>query len=84
LSTDPPAARSNSTSQGSGETRYTGRGGAGNYQWNDEKEAKAKQEAEQMEVELKELVKRDVEAGLTPPNKAYLGNGNQATGVGWN
>ena len=74
--TDPTSVRSTSANQGSGETRYIGRGGAGNYQWNAEKEARAKQEIEQKEFELKELVKKDVETGLTPPNKAYLGNEN--------
>lgn len=49
-----------------------GRGGAGNYQWN----TGEKQETEQKELELRELVKRDVEAELMPPNKAHLRNGD--------
>jgi len=73
---DQTSGRSTSPSQESGEIRYTGRGGAGNYQWNAENETRAKQETEEKELELKELVKRDVEAELTPPNKAYFGNEN--------
>jgi hypothetical protein len=60
------------------ETRYTGRGGAGNYVYNTEEEERAKREAEQKEIELKDWVERDVEAGLSPPDKAHMrSNGNE-------
>jgi hypothetical protein len=54
------------------ETRHRGRGGAGNFIWSQEDEERSKRESEDKEIELKEMVARDVEAGLSKPGRAFL------------
>jgi hypothetical protein len=54
------------------ETRHRGRGGAGNFIWSQEDEERSKRENEDKEIELKEMVARDVEAGLAKPGRAFL------------
>lgn len=77
VSTEESSNLGPSTGQPARETRYTGRGGSGNYAYNTEEE-RAKREAEQKEIELKDWVERDVEAGLSPLDKAHLrSNGNE-------
>jgi hypothetical protein len=54
------------------ETRHRGRGGAGNFIWSQEEEDKRRADEEGKEIELKEMVARDVEAGLERPSRAVL------------
>lgn len=54
------------------ETRHRGRGGAGNFIWSQEEEEKRRAGEEGREIELKEMVARDVEAGLERPGRAVL------------
>jgi hypothetical protein len=49
-----------------------GRGGAGNFAWETEGEARAKREAVERESRLQESVLKDVDAILTKPGKAFL------------
>ncbi|QDS73691.1 hypothetical protein FKW77_003033 [Venturia effusa] len=59
------------------DTRRRGRGGAGNFVWDeggDEKEA-AREEVK--EIELKEMVARDVEAGLMRPPRVVKRGGER-------
>jgi hypothetical protein len=50
------------------ETRKMGRGGAGNFVWSQEEEERRKEEGVK-EIELKEMVARDVEAALPRPER---------------
>jgi len=52
------------------ETRHRGRGGAGNYVWSQEDEERARDEERGKEIELKEMVARDVERALPRPVRA--------------
>jgi hypothetical protein len=54
------------------ETRHRGRGGAGNFIWSQEEEERQKRESEDKEIELKEMVAKDVEAGLAKPSRAFM------------
>jgi hypothetical protein len=54
-----------------------GRGGAGNYVWKDEEDEEAKQQKEEIEIELKDMVTKDVEAGLSRPDRAFLRQENE-------
>ena len=54
------------------ETRRTGRGGAGNFVWDDEENEKTRQQKEEMEIELKDMVAKDVEAGLPRPDRVFV------------
>ncbi|KAF2415964.1 hypothetical protein EJ08DRAFT_703765 [Tothia fuscella] len=56
------------------ETRHRGRGGAGNFIWSQEEEERRKRGEETKEIELKDMVARDVEMGLQRPGKAVLRN----------
>jgi len=53
------------------DTRRRGRGGAGNFVYEEEDQG-AKQKKEEMEIELKDMVAKDVEAGLARPGRAYV------------
>ena len=59
----------------SGGARYSGRGGAGNFTYSDQCNAKTTGEtiAENAKKRHDEVV-RDVELGLRQPEKAYLGS----------
>jgi hypothetical protein len=54
------------------DTRHRGRGGAGNFIWSAEDEEKARQEKQEMEIELKDMVVKDVEKGLARPDRAFI------------
>lgn len=54
------------------ESRHRGRGGAGNFIWTAEDEERAKNGKEAMEIELKEMVAKDVEEGLAKPDRAFI------------
>lgn len=54
------------------ETRRTGRGGAGNFVWDDEESEKNRQQKEETEIELKDMIAKDVEAGLPRPDRAFM------------
>lgn len=56
------------------DTRRRGRGGAGNFVW-DEDENRETEEVK--EIELKEMVVRDVEAGLTRPPRVVQRGGDR-------
>ncbi|KAE9969699.1 hypothetical protein EG327_010507 [Venturia inaequalis] len=62
------------------DTRGRGRGGAGNFVW-DEDEDRNKEAEEVKEIELKEMVVRDVEKGLTKPPRVVQ-RGGEREGVG--
>ncbi len=51
------------------ETRQRGRGGAGNFVWDEDESGKEK---EIKEIELKEMVAKDVELGLAKPDRAFI------------
>ena len=57
-----------------GGARYSGRGGAGNFNYSDQSSTKieADSSADDAKRRYDEVV-RDVELGLKPPEKAYLG-----------
>jgi hypothetical protein len=60
----------------SGQTRqWSGRGGAGKFLGAEQNtgEAERAAEAEEAQHRIEEEVKVDVEKGLTPPQKAYMG-----------
>jgi hypothetical protein len=59
------------------ESRHRGRGGAGNFIWIDEDEEKANQQKEEMEIELKEIIAKDVEEGLARPDRAFIRQWNE-------
>jgi hypothetical protein len=54
------------------ESRHRGRGGAGNFLWTQEDEERARRENQDKEIELKEMVVKDVERGLARPDRAFL------------
>lgn len=59
----------------------SGRGGAGNFVWKSEEQAKKEKEAEEATKEsLREEAERSVEAGLAKPPGALLG---KTTDKGW-
>ncbi|KAF2264883.1 hypothetical protein CC78DRAFT_532751 [Lojkania enalia] len=59
-----------------------GRGGAGNFVWQDEdKELERRGNEERVKKGLEEKVERDVEAGLAKPRAAVLGG--EKAGKGW-
>lgn len=59
----------------------SGRGGAGNFVWRSEEQAKKEKEAEEATKEsLREEAERSVEAGLAKPPGALLG---KTTEKGW-
>jgi hypothetical protein len=71
--TDPTSVRSPSLSiRPPSEPKYSGRGGVGNYVSNAEETERARKEAEQKEIELREWVERDVEAGLPSPERVHV------------
>lgn len=53
----------------------------GNYVLNAEEEEQARRVTEQKEIELKEWVERDVEAGLAAPDKAHVRSKNPSGGT---
>lgn len=60
----------------------SGRGGAGNFVWKSQEQEKKQMEDEEKKKEVvREVVERDVEAGLAKPPGALLGN--DKTGRGW-
>ncbi|TID24392.1 hypothetical protein E2P81_ATG02695 [Venturia nashicola] len=66
--------------EGVSDTRRRGRGGAGNFVW-DEDESRNGKDGEVKEIELKEMVVRDVEKGLTKPPRVVQ-RGGEREGVG--
>lgn len=57
------------------DTRRRGRGGAGNFVWDEEDNNREAEEVK--EIELKEMVVKDVEKGLTKPPRAMQRGGER-------
>lgn len=54
------------------QTKYSGRGGAGNFNYRDVEEERARQQALEKAAKLRENIAKDVEAGLTKPTRALV------------
>jgi len=57
---------------GSGESRKMGRGGAGNFVWETEKERLSEEERKEREEAIQQSIQQDVEIGLAKPGRAVL------------
>ncbi|KIW01072.1 uncharacterized protein PV09_07363 [Verruconis gallopava] len=59
------------------ESRHRGRGGAGNFIWSSEEETNVEKRRKEVEIELKEMVAKGVEAELAPPPRAFIRQWNE-------
>jgi hypothetical protein len=67
-----PSAAAHLSSSGDRESRWVGRGGAGNFVRETEAEARARRQKVVIENRLQESVAKNVEAALAKPGKAFL------------
>lgn len=66
------------------DSRLRGRGGAGNYVWSEAEQEAARKQQEKKEIELQDIVRGDVEAGLPKPPQAYFGGTTEEKDQGMN